>query len=74
MNPVRYNQFATEVPAYFRGMMDGLFHDSLGTALKQFHPAADFAEDEKCYEIQLAVPGSKKEDFKINFIDGKLTI
>lgn len=74
MKLVRYNQFDSQVPTSFSGMLDRLFHDSLGTALKQFNPAVDIAEDEKSYEIHVAVPGAKKQDFKIDLIDGKLTI
>lgn len=74
MKLVRYNQLDPQVPASFSGMLDRFFNDSFGAALKQFNPAVDIAEDEKSYEIQVAVPGVKKQDFKIDLIDGKLTI
>lgn len=74
MKLVRYNPLDNQVPASFSGMLDRLFNDSLGSTLKQFSPAVDIAEDEKSYEIQVAVPGVKKSDFKIDLIDGKLTI
>ncbi len=74
MKLVRYNQLDTQVPASFSGMLDRFFNDSFGAALKQFNPAVDIAEDEKAYEIHVAVPGVKKSDFKIELADGKLTI
>ncbi len=74
MKLVRYNQLDPQVPASFSGMLDRFFNDSLGGALKQFNPAVDIAEDEKSYEIHVAVPGVKKQDFKIDLVDGKLTI
>lgn len=74
MRLVKYNQLDPQVPASFSGMLDRFFNDSFGAALKQFNPAVDIAEDEKSYEIHVAVPGVKKQDFKIDLIDGKLTI
>lgn len=74
MKLVRYNQLEPQIPATFSGMLDRFFNDSFGAALKQFNPAVDIAEDEKSYEIHVAVPGVKKSDFKIDLEDGKLTI
>ena len=54
-------------------MVDSLFHYSIGTALKQFNPAVDIAEDKKCYEINCC-SWCQKQDFKIDLIDGELTI
>lgn len=74
MKLVRYNQLDPQVPATFSGMLDRLFNDSMGSTFRQFNPAVDIAEDEKSYEIHVAVPGVKKSDFKIELVDGKLTI
>lgn len=74
MKLVRYNQLDNQVPATFSGILDRLFNDSLGVSLKQFSPAVDISEDEKSYEIQVAVPGLKKSDFKIDLVDRKLTV
>jgi HSP20 family protein len=74
MKLIRYNQLDPQVPASFSGMLDRFFSDSMSAALKQFTPAVDISEDEKSYAIHLAVPGVKKSDFKINLIDGKLTV
>jgi HSP20 family protein len=74
MKLVRYNQVDPQFPSSFSGMLDRFFSDSMSAALKQFTPAVDIAEDEKSYEIHVAVPGVKKSDFKINLVDGKLTV
>lgn len=74
MKLVRYNQLDPQFPASFSGMLDRFFSDSMSAALKQFTPAVDIVEDEKSYEIHLAVPGVSKSDFKINLLDGKLTV
>lgn len=74
MKLIRYNQLDPQVPASFSGMLDRFFSASMSAALKQFTPAVDITEDEKSYAIHLAVPGVKKSDFKINLIDGKLTV
>ncbi len=74
MKLVRYNQLENESPVTFSAMLDRLFNESLGSSLRQFNPAVDIAEDEKSYEIQLALPGMRKSDFKIDLVDRKLTI
>lgn len=74
MKLVKYNQLDPQVPASFSGMLDRFFNDSFGAAYKQFNPAVDIAEDDKSYEIHVAVPGVKKQDFKIDLADGKLSI
>jgi HSP20 family protein len=74
MKLVRYNQLENESPVTFSAMLDRLFNESLGSSLRQFNPAVDIAEDEKSYEIQLALPGMKKSDFKIDLVDRKLTV
>lgn len=74
MKLVRYNHFENQNPASFGTMVDRLFNEFQTSALKQFSPAVDIAEDEKGYEIQLALPGMKKSDFKIDLVDRKLTV
>ena len=74
MKLARYNHLDSQLPASFSGMLDRFFSDSMSAALKQFTPAVDIVEDEKSYEIHLAVPGVSKSDFKINLLDGKLTV
>lgn len=75
MKLVRYNQLDPTLPgSSFSGMLDKFFNESIGASMKQFNPAVDITEDERAYEIHVAVPGMKKEDFKIDLVDGKLTI
>ena len=74
MKLVRYNQFDPQVPNTFSGILDRIFQESFGANQKQFSPAVDIAEDEKSYEIHIAVPGMKKEDFKVDLVDSKITI
>lgn len=74
MKLARYNQLDPTLPNSINGMLDRFFNDSVNASLKQFNPAVDIAEDEKSYEIHVAVPGMKKSDFKIDLVDGKLTI
>ena len=74
MKLVRFNQPDPYFPNTFSGMLDKLFNENMGSFLKQFNPAVDISEDDSSYEIQLAVPGIQKKDFKVELVDGKLTI
>ncbi len=74
MKLVRYNQLDPTLPSSFSEMLDRFLIGSEGASLKQFNPAVDIAEDDKFYEIHLALPGMKKSDFKIVLSEGKLTI
>lgn len=42
--------------------------------MDRFLPQANILETEKTYEVHLAVPGMKKENFQIDLEDGKLHI
>lgn len=74
MSIIRYN--ANEfVPTSFSTLIDRFFNDSLArTGGSNFLPKVDVAETDKAYEIQIAVPGMKKEDFSIELNDNFLTI
>ncbi|MBN3582758.1 Hsp20/alpha crystallin family protein [Algoriphagus aestuarii] len=74
MKLVRFNQPDPYFPSTFTGMLDKFFNENIGSPLKQFSPAVDISEDETSYEIQLAVPGIQKKDFKVELVEGKLTI
>lgn len=74
MKLVNYNQVDPMFPSTFGSMFDKFFNESLGAVSRQFSPAVDIAEDESSYEIQVAVPGMKKQDFKVDLTDGRLTI
>ncbi|MBL7857812.1 MAG: Hsp20/alpha crystallin family protein [Cyclobacteriaceae bacterium] len=78
MSIVRYNTTLNEfVPTSFNSLIDRFFNESLsraGGSAYSFVPKVDIIEDEKAYEIQMAVPGLSKEDFKIDLNDNFLTI
>lgn len=75
MKLVRYNQLDPAYPSTFSGMIDKLFNESFGNSeMRKFSPAVDIAEDEQAFEIQVAVPGMKKQDFKVDLSEGRLTI
>jgi len=51
------------------------FYTEGSTATRSaFMPKTDIAETENGFEIQLAVPGMQKEDFKVDLKNGMLTI
>lgn len=64
--------FAPSFPALF----DGFFNE-FETAAPSFHqtlPAVNVVENENGYKLELAAPGLKKEDFKVNVHENTLTI
>lgn len=76
MTLVKNNPNAKEfIPTSFSDIIDNFFKDSVTeTNTMKFLPKVDIAEDEKKYEIQLALPGLQKENINIHLEDGKLTI
>lgn len=78
MSITRYNVVLNDfVPTSFNQLVDRFFNESVGRSggsAYSFHPKADIIENEKSFEIQLAVPGMKKEDFKIDLKDRELTV
>lgn len=74
MSLIRYrtNDF---VPTSFNALVDQFFNDTVSrTGGSTFYPKTDVAETEKAFEIQLAVPGMNKEDFKLELNEKYLTI
>lgn len=77
MSIVRYSHANDFVPASFSNLIDRFFSDSLarsGGSSYSFVPKVDIVENEKGYEISVAVPGLSKEDFKVDLNDNFLTI
>lgn len=77
MSIVRYNTANDFVPTSFSNLIDRFFNDSLtrsGGSSYSFVPKVDIIENDKAYEISVAVPGLSKEDFKIDLNDNFLTI
>lgn len=62
-------------PTSFRNFVDRFFNDEfVGGSVPTFSPKVDIAETEKDYEIQLHVPGMKKEEISIDLNDDQITI
>ena len=75
---MRYNTVLNDfVPTSFNHLVDRFFNESMGRSggsAYSFVPKVDIIEDEKAFEIHLAVPGMSKEDFKIDLKDNQLTV
>lgn len=78
MSLVRYNSLVNDfVPNSFSNLIDRFFNDSIartGGSSYSFVPRVDILEDEKAYEVHVAVPGMSKEDFKLDLNDSYLTV
>jgi HSP20 family protein len=78
MSLVRYNTTLNDfVPTTFSNLIDRFFNESLnrtGGSAYSFVPKVDIMENEKAFEILVAVPGMNKEDFKIDLKDNYLTV
>ena len=62
-------------PTSFSALVDQFFNDTVSrTGGSTFHPKTDVAETDKAFEIHLAVPGMKKEDFNLEVNENYLTI
>ncbi|RXF72245.1 Hsp20/alpha crystallin family protein [Arcticibacter tournemirensis] len=60
---------------WFSDVFDSVFNDSyVADRLTSRIPAVNIAESENDFHIELAVPGLKKEDFKINLDKNILSI
>lgn len=71
----RYNSMQESMPSTFSAMLDRFFNDTVNSrTFSGFTPHVDACETERGYEIEVALPGVKKEDITIDFQEGKLTI
>lgn len=74
MSIIRYNT-NDYVPTSFSNLVDKFFNESLArTGGSTFIPKVDIIENTDSFEIQLAVPGLNKEDFKIELNDNYLIV
>lgn len=75
---MRYNTVLNDfAPTTFNHLVDRFFNESLGRSggsAYSFVPKVDIIEDQKAFEIHLAVPGMNKEDFKIDLKENYLTV
>lgn len=78
MSIVRYNSALNDfVPTTFSNLIDRFFTESVGRSggsAYSFVPRVDVFEDEKAFDVHVAVPGMNKDDFKIDVNDSLLTI
>ncbi len=62
-------------PTSFRSFVDNFFNDDFrGGSVSSFTPRVDIAETEKEFEVQLHVPGVKKDEINIDLNENVLTI
>lgn len=63
-------------PDSFSTLLDRFFNDTVNNnfRLNQFVPKIDISEEESKFEVQVAAPGMKKEDFNIEVENRMLTI
>ena len=78
MSIVRYNSALNDfVPTSFSNLIDRFFNETAsrtGGSAYSFVPRVDIIENDKAFELHVAVPGMKKDDFKIDLNDNYLTI
>lgn len=78
MSLIRYNPFVNDfAPTSFSTLIDRFFNDSVtrsGGSAYSFVPRVDVLENEKAYEVHVAVPGMNKDDFKLDLNENVLVI
>ena len=78
MSIVRYNTTLNDfIPTSFSNLVDRFFNESVsrsGGSAYSFVPKVDVVENEKAFELHVAVPGMSKDDFKIDLNENYLTI
>lgn len=78
MSIIRYNSSLNDfTPTSFSNLIDRFFNESAsrsGGSAYSFVPRVDVVENEKAFEIQVAVPGLNKDDIKLDLNDNLLTI
>lgn len=78
MSLIRYNTTLNDfVPTSFSNLIDRFFNDTMtrsGGSAYSFVPRVDIMENDKAYQIHVAVPGMNKEDFKIDLNENYMTI
>lgn len=64
------------IPKTFSDMLDTFFNDAVSTRVTNgsFIPGVDVVEHDKHFEIDVALPGMKKNEVSIELEDGVLTI
>lgn len=74
MSILKYNP-KNFTPITFNDVIDKFFNGSIhGSDMNAFVPRVDIIENEKAFELNVEVPGMKKEDFNIEIKDNYLTV
>lgn len=74
MGLIKYNTNDYK-PTSFKNFMDDFFTDDFkGGSAPSFTPRVDIAETEKEFEVQLHIPGVKKDEINIDLNEKELTI
>jgi HSP20 family protein len=77
MSRIKWNPETSLLPA-MPNWMDDFFNDRGDWMKRMFKgasvPAVNISENEKAYKLEVAAPGFKKEDFKLEVKNGYLTI
>lgn len=76
MKLVRYNSNNDDFMPSFNGVFGNFFNESLGGTQEnaRFVPNVDVIENDKAFDLQVAVPGMSKEDFSLDLAENTLTI
>jgi HSP20 family protein len=78
MSLIKYNSVVNDfMPTTFSNLIDRFFNESVarsGGSVYNFVPKVDVIENEKAFEIHVALPGMNKEDFTIELNDNYLTV
>lgn len=75
MNLVRYNSNYDDFMPTFNGVFNRFFDNVIDKEVSnKFTPDVDIIENEKNFELHLALPGMKKEEFDIELEENRLTI
>jgi HSP20 family protein len=61
-------------PSFFDGFGKDIFDDFLSINSNQTMPAVNIVDDKNEFRIEVAAPGFKKEDFKVNMEGNVLTV
>lgn len=62
------------MPSIFGQLMDDFVNDSRMVNLQNFSPKTDISEDDKGYYLEIALPGMKKDDVKLEIKQDVLSI
>ena len=78
MSLVRYNtNYDDFAPSTFNGFFNRFFNDQQLTSANKdvkFLPNVDVIEKDKSFELQVALPGVKKQDVELDIADNILTL